>query len=126
MQRGTLDRGEDVLAAQLAAELAPALELGEQPPQRLVRPQVEPARGVRRRPLEAVGVPQHSLRELAHRLDRVGGLAQLRERGQRRAAKALRLLDDALRRLDGAAAEASLDEVDGAPLEPRERRAEVA
>ena len=125
-QRGTLDRRQDVLAAQVSAELAPALELGEQPPQRLVRPQVEPARGVRRRPLQAVGVPQHSLRELPHRLDRVGGLTQLLERGQRRAAKALSLVDHALRRLDCVATEASLDEVDGAPLEPRERRAEVA
>src|SRR6185437_10848199 len=85
-ERSTLDRGEHVLATQLAAELTPALELPEQPPQRLVRPEIQPARGVGGRPLEAVCIAQHSLSELPHRLDRIGGLAQLRERGQRRAA----------------------------------------
>ena len=76
--------------------------------------------------LEAVRVAEHSLRELPHRLDRVGGLPQLRERGQRRAAQALRLLDDALRRLNGTAPKAALDEVDRPPLDPRERRTEEA
>src|SRR5204863_7869569 len=33
-QRGTLDRRQNVLAGELSTELAPALELGEQPPQR--------------------------------------------------------------------------------------------
>ena len=89
-QRGTLDRREHVLAAQLSAELAPALELGEQPPQRLVCAEVEPARGVRGRMLEAVCVAEHPLRELPHRLDRIGRIPQLRERGHRRAAQALR------------------------------------
>ena len=74
--------------------------------------------------LETIGVPEHSLRELAHSLDRVGRVTQLGERGQRRAAQALRLLEDALRRLDCPAPEPALDEVHGPPLEPRERRAE--
>ena len=50
----------------------------------------------------------------------------MRERGQRSAAQALRLLDDALRRGDGAPAEPALDEVDRPALEPRERRAKEA
>ena len=74
--------------------------------------------------LETIGVPEHSLHELAHGLDRVGRVTQLGERGQRRAAQALRLLDDAFRRLDCPAPEPALDEVHGPPLEPRERRAE--
>ena len=125
-QRGPFDRGRDVLAAQLPAELLPALELSEKPPQCLVGPEIEPARGVRRRSLEAVRVPEHSFRELPHRLDRIGGVAQLRERGQRPLAQPLGLLDDALRSLDRASTEAPLDEVDRPPLEPRERRAEEA
>src|SRR5262249_4426002 len=90
-KRSTLDGCENFLAAQPAGELTPTVELGEQAPQRLVGTKVETARSVGGRPLEAVRVPQHLLHELADRLDGVGGLAQLRQRGQRPAAQTLGL-----------------------------------
>ena len=120
-QRCTLDRRENVLAADLPGELAPALELVEQPPQRLVGSKVEPARGVRRRPFDPVRAPEHSFGELPHRRDRIRGVAQLRQLRQRLAAQAFRLVDDPLRRLHGAPPQASLDEIDRPPLEPGKR-----
>ena len=70
-EHSALDGDKHVLAAQLSAELAPALELGEQPRERLVRPEVEPAPGVGRRMVEPVRVAQHSSRELTNRLYRI-------------------------------------------------------
>ena len=80
-QRLPLERRDDVLALELAAERAPALELAEQPRHRLVRAQVEPGRLADRRAVEPVRVAQHARRELAHRLDRVAGAAQLASAG---------------------------------------------
>ena len=112
--------------AQLPAELVPAFDLGEQPPQRLVGPKIEPACDIRRRPLEPICVPQHLLSEFPYRLDRVGRVAQPCERRQRAVAKPFRFLHDALRLLDRAPPKTALDKIDRPALEPGERRAQEA
>ena len=89
-QRLPLERRRDVLARELAGERAPALELAEEPVERLVRAQVEPRRLADRRRLEPVGVAQHARREHAHGVDRVVGVAQLGERRERRGRAASR------------------------------------
>ena len=124
-QRLPLERRHHVVARQFADEPTPALQLTEQPCHRLVRAQVEPRRLRRRRTVESIGTAEHPGCQRPHRLDRIVGALQLRQRGQRRAAQLLRLLDDALRRLDCASTQPSLDEVDGAPLQSGEGRAEV-
>ena len=118
-KRLALERRRDVVARELAGELAPALELGEQAVQRLVRAQVEPRRLADRRRVEPVGVAQHPRCEHAHRVDRVVGVAQLGEGGEGAAVQLLAFLDDAVGRLHGAAAQPAFDEVDGTALDAR-------
>ena len=88
-----------LLARQLACTLAPAIELGEQSADGLVRAQVEPRRLADRRRVETVGVAQHPRGERAHRGDRVLRVAQLGEPGSGAPRSFSRLLDDALRRV---------------------------
>src|SRR5205823_12641554 len=87
-EHSALDSDKRVLAAQLSAELTPALELGEQSRERLVRPEIEPTRGVGRWMVEPVRVAQHSSRELTNRLHRIVRGTQVLERGQGPAAQA--------------------------------------
>jgi hypothetical protein len=91
-----------------------------------VGPQVDPARRVRRRPLDAVCALQHLGRELPHRHDRISRLPQLLQHRQGCVAQPFCLLDHPLRRLHGAPAQPSLDEIDRPSLEPGERRTEEA
>ncbi len=120
-----LDRGKNVFARERSREVAPAVELGEEPDERVVRAQVEAARVVGRRMLDSMGVPEHPRQVLPHGRDGLAGGAQLVERRQRSASQPLGLLHDPLGVLHRPAAEATLDKVDGTALEAGERRAEV-
>ncbi len=95
----------------------PAVELVQEARDRLVGAQVDARRLADRRAVEPVRRTKHPGREPANGGDRLLGVAQVGERRQRRAAQLLRLLDDALRILDRAAAEAPFEEVDRAPLD---------
>jgi len=74
-----------------------------------------------RRRLEAVRGAQHRLEQPACPGERRLGSAQLAEHGERCAAQPLGLLLDPRRRVDRAAAQPPLDEVDAPAREARER-----
>ena len=103
----------------------PALELGQQPVDGLVRAQVERATsrlpaGARGRTRCGASAPRASARAST------GSSAARRSSSTGSGAPRCFSVSSthALRHLDGAAAQAALDEVDGAPLEPAERRAQ--
>jgi hypothetical protein len=125
--RRPLENGDDVLAGGRAPVAhREGIQLVEGAQDRLQRAGVG-SRVLRgRRALEPPGVPCHSRNELADRVHRLVPLAEPIERRQRGAAQALGLLVDPLRLGDRASAQPTLDEVHRAPLEPRERGAEVA
>ena len=124
--RRALDRAEELLGREIAAELAPALELVEQPEQRLVGTQVEPGGLGRGRSVQPMGGAEHRRGQLAHAGDRGVRRAQALERGDRPAAQLHDLRLQPLRRADAAPAQAPLDEVGVGAAEPRVRGAHEA
>ena len=122
--RGVGERETTSSRVGLAAEVAPALELGDELRRGLVRAQVEPRGLVRRRRVEPVGRAQHRARELPDRVERVGRAADGVEERQRLAAQLRHLLLDPLRLGHAAAAQPALEEVDVLAREPRVRRAQ--
>ena len=124
--RRALDRAEELLGREIAAELAPALELVEQPEQRLVGPQVEPGGLGRGRSVQPMGGAEHRRGQLANSGDRGVCGAQALERGDRPAAQLHDLRLQPLRRADAAPAQASLDEVGVGAPEPGVRGADEA
>jgi len=78
----SLEDGCNVFALEVACDRAPAVELGEQLGDRLIRPEIDSRRLTYRRMVEPVGIAKHSGREDAHGLDRVRGVAKLGERHQ--------------------------------------------
>ena len=122
-----LERGDDGFGPERAAVAArEGLELVQRPGHGLVCAGVRARVVGRRRSLQAPGGARHRPRQLADGGDRVLCLAQPVERRQRSPANPLGLLRDALGLRDRAPPETALDEVHGAPLEPRERRAQIA
>ena len=75
-----LERRQHLVGGELAAERAPAVELVEEPRDRVVGAQVGPARLAYRRRLEAVRAAQHRGRDRADGLDRPDRAAERLER----------------------------------------------
>ena len=118
----TLERVHDVLGVDLARERLPRVQLLQRAQGRLERAQVEPARVGGRRAAEAVRRGQHRRGERPHRLLVRAARTQRVEERQRLAAQPERLRLHALRRVDGAPAEPSFEEVDVVATETRVRR----
>src|SRR5687768_7178355 len=121
-----LERGQDLLRRELAAERLPAVELVEQAHHRVVGAQVAAARVADRRRLEAVSPARHRGGRGANGRHRPSCAPESLERGQRLAVAQLdRLLLNRLAGGDAAAAEPALEEVDVRAREAGERRAKV-
>ena len=120
-----LEHRDDVVRRELAAEALPAVELGEQLADRVVRAQVAPRGLADGRRLHTVRASHHRGRQRPHRLDRPGGRAQELERRERLpVAQPDRLLLDDVARGDGASAQPPFEEVDVRAREAGEGRAE--
>ena len=123
---GALERGDDVLAGELASERRPRVELVGQLERGLVRAQVERRLLARRRRVEAVRGAEHERREDADGLDGRGGGPQRLERRQRLAAQLRDDLLDALVPRDRAPAQPPFEVVGMRTGDPGVRRAEEA
>ena len=114
---GALERRHERLGGDLLPERR---ELAEQPERRVVGAQILARVIADRRRLESVGGAKHRLEEPARSVERRLGGPQLVHHRQRGPAEPLGLFLDPRRRVDRAAAEPPLDEVDARPRETRE------
>ena len=113
-----------MLRRELTGQLAPPLELVEQPAHRFPGAQVEAGRFPDGRRLEPVRPAEHRPREDAHRLDRRRGGPDVVESRQRLASQSNDTLLDV--RANSQATEPALEIVSRGPRKARVRRAEEA
>ncbi len=128
---GVLERAEHLVGRELAAEIAPALELVQQAGDGVVGAQVCAARIADGRRLHAMRAAQHRRGQRAHGLDRPGCAPHRLEHGQRLPVAQLdRLLLHGLPRRDAPPTQPAFEKVDIRAHDARERcaqeRVEVA
>ena len=111
----------EILLRDLDVALGERLELAEHELDGTNRPGVEPRIGGGRRRLEPPGVPHQQAHEARTARTGCSSARSSSSYGNGRASEALRLLLDPRWIGDRPSAEPSLQEVDGAALEPRER-----
>ena len=102
---------DDLVGGERAAELDPALELGDQPRHRFVSAQITPCVLARRRMLRAVSVAEHARGGRTQTFQRRRRFAQLLDDRERIAVQRKRLGLDAVVRVDRASTEAPLEEI---------------
>src|SRR5439155_14812190 len=125
--RSACQGGQDLVGRQRAAKSAPALQLTDEPGERLEGAQVLPRALSYRWRVEPVRCTEHEAREVLHRVERRLSLAEELEGRERVAvAEPHRLLFRPVARLDGAAAQASLDPVDARTRSTRVGRTQEA